>query len=138
MAFPEHETQTAQSRGSQSANPARARRHGSRASRSKKGAKDRQRASISFTQQTTRSHADSPSSTLNEALPTARHVVKTGQPPQPIRKAIEDVNKINASLRKILEQMQEVEELLEIAAIRKEVDEKEISTLREALSRLQR
>lgn len=57
---------------------------------------------------------------------------------QPIRRAIEEVSQIVLSLKTVLSEMEEVLELLEMAEVQKEVDEREIAALQQALSRLQR
>jgi hypothetical protein len=60
------------------------------------------------------------------------------RPSQPIRKAIDEVHQVIASLKTVLAAMEEVIELLEMAEVQKEVDEGEIAALRQALKQLQR
>ena len=72
-----------------------------------------------------------------------RHIPPPARPlhpahPESIRKAIDDVMEVIASLRESLEQMDEVLELLEEAERQKTADEREIESLRQALRRFQR
>ena len=55
-----------------------------------------------------------------------------------ITEAIDDVSQIIASLRQVLEQMEELLETIELAEIQKTADEREIESLRRALKQLDR
>ncbi len=57
---------------------------------------------------------------------------------EPMAAAIAHANEIIVELREALADMEEIVELLEIAEVQKKDDEREIETLRRALSQLQR
>jgi DNA repair exonuclease SbcCD ATPase subunit len=59
-------------------------------------------------------------------------------PPAAIVDAIAEVNQIIASLKQVLDQMEEVLETLELAEVQKNVDEREIQSLRNALRQMDR
>jgi hypothetical protein len=84
-------------------------------------------------------------SKVREPLPSRAREVRHTPPrplhpahPESIRKAIDDVMEVIASLRESLEQMDEVLELLEEAERQKTADEREIESLLQALRRFQR
>ncbi len=59
-------------------------------------------------------------------------------PPAAIADAIAEVNQIIASLKLVLDQMEEVLETLELAEVQKNLDEREIQSLRNALRHVER
>ena len=59
-------------------------------------------------------------------------------PPAAIADAITEVNQIITSLKQVLDQMEEVLETLELAEVQKNVDEREIESLRYALRQVER
>ena len=58
--------------------------------------------------------------------------------PQAIADAIAEVNHVIASLRQVLDEMEEVLETLELAEVQKNADEREIQSLRNALRQMER
>jgi len=75
---------------------------------------------------------------VQEAASLPRPEPERPRTAHPIRSAIEEVNQIVESLKAVLSEMEEVVELLEMAEVQKEVDEREIAALQQALRRLQR
>jgi hypothetical protein len=59
-------------------------------------------------------------------------------PPAAIADAIAEVNHIIASLKQVLDEMEEVLETLELAEVQKSADEREIQSLRNALRQFER
>lgn len=76
---------------------------------------------------------------LETAASHARELARDPSPPQSaIRQAVEQINEIVVSLQQLLDQMEEVLELTELADRQKNTDEREIESLRRALRQIQR
>jgi len=75
-----------------------------------------------------------PAGTLADTAPSSEQKLKTGG--SAISQAIEEVTQIVEALKQTLDQMEEVLELVELAERQKLADEREIDSLRHALSRI--
>ena len=76
---------------------------------------------------------------LEAVASRVRELARDPEPQQPaIRQAVEHINEIVVSLQQLLDQMEEVLELTELADRQKSTDEREIESLRRALRQIQR
>ena len=87
-----------------------------------------------------REAAPEPPAVVGAVLPKVIRVVREPEPEAKgpaISQAIEQISEIVEALKRILDQMEEVLELTEVAERQKNLDEREIDSLRRALRQLQ-